>query len=78
MELSNLGQCGICADCVPQINGGSGFTDCAAAHAAQMAEVLICDMCGHDAWLLENGDYECDEGHVFEVSRKAVAKGGVA
>ncbi|MGV2721531.1 UNVERIFIED_CONTAM: hypothetical protein POV78_06915 [Enterobacter roggenkampii] len=30
-------QCGICAECVPQINGGSGFTNCADAHAAETA-----------------------------------------
>lgn len=32
------GWCGICADCVPQINGGSGFKNCAEAHDAQLAE----------------------------------------
>lgn len=36
-KLTN-NQCGICADCVPQINGGSGFNNCAEAHAAQLAE----------------------------------------
>lgn len=35
-KLTN-NQCGICADCVPQINGGSGFTNCADAHAAETA-----------------------------------------
>ena len=30
-------QCGICAECVPQIDGGSGFTNCADAHAAETA-----------------------------------------
>lgn len=30
--------CGICADFVPQIDGGSGFHHCAEAHAAQLAE----------------------------------------
>ncbi|BDS20976.1 hypothetical protein ACV8TN_05410 [Citrobacter freundii] len=30
-------QCGICAECVPQVNGGSGFTNCADAHAAETA-----------------------------------------
>lgn len=30
-------QCGICAECVPQINGGSGFTNRADAHAAETA-----------------------------------------
>nr|WP_284960612.1 hypothetical protein [Citrobacter portucalensis] len=32
------GWCGICADCVPQINGDSGFKNCAEAHDAQLAE----------------------------------------
>ena len=36
--LITTGQCGICADCVPQIDGGSGFSNCAEAHAAQMWE----------------------------------------
>lgn len=36
--ITNNKQCGICADCVPQIDGGSGFNNCAEAHAAQMAE----------------------------------------
>lgn len=30
-------QCGICAECVPQVNGGSGITNCADAHAAETA-----------------------------------------
>lgn len=30
-------------------------------------EVLICDMCGHDAWHNGGRTYECTEGHVFEV-----------
>lgn len=71
-RLATTGQCGICADCVPQINGGSGFSHCAEAHAAQSNEVLVCDMCGHNAWLQDNGDYECDEGHVFELNRTVV------
>ncbi|MFV7300839.1 hypothetical protein [Salmonella enterica] len=75
--LITTGQCGICADCVPQIDGGSGFSNCAEAYAAQMDEVLVCDMCGHDAWLQENGEYECDEGHIFEVNRTTIIKGGV-
>lgn len=29
--------------------------------------VMICDMCGHDASLSENGWYECDEGHAFQI-----------
>ena len=41
-------------------------------------EVMICDMCGHDAWLQEHGTYECDEGHLFEVRRTAISKGGAA
>jgi len=32
--------------------------------------VMICDMCGHDAFLEENGAYECDLGHVFSVRRE--------
>lgn len=35
-ELTQM-QCGICAECVPQVNGGSGFTNCADAHAAETA-----------------------------------------
>ncbi|MBV8044509.1 hypothetical protein [Pluralibacter sp.] len=35
---NDKGCCGICADCVPQIDGGSGFHNCADAHAAQLAE----------------------------------------
>ncbi|HBN5748674.1 TPA: hypothetical protein L3G55_002733 [Citrobacter freundii] len=34
---SEKGQCGICANCVPQVFGGSGFTNCADAHAAETA-----------------------------------------
>lgn len=34
----NNKQCGICVNCVPQINGGSGFNNCDEAHAAQLAE----------------------------------------
>ncbi|EMU1126930.1 hypothetical protein WM508_004840 [Citrobacter koseri] len=41
--ITNNKQCGICADCVPQINGGSGFNNCAEAHAAQMAEDKVMD-----------------------------------
>lgn len=39
MNISNLtdGCCGICANCVPQINGGSGFATCEEAHAAETA-----------------------------------------
>jgi len=29
--------------------------------------VLICDMCGHDAWHQGGRTYMCGEGHVFEV-----------
>lgn len=35
---NDKGCCGICANCVPQIDGGSGFHNCAEAHAAQLAE----------------------------------------
>jgi hypothetical protein len=35
---NDKGCCGICADCVPQIDGGSGFHHCDEAHAAQLAE----------------------------------------
>ncbi|HCB1524514.1 TPA: hypothetical protein MYO68_004461 [Citrobacter braakii] len=28
-RISNNKKCGICADCVPQIDGGSGFKNCA-------------------------------------------------
>lgn len=41
MELSkdiSLRQCGICADCAPQINGGSGFQNCLEAHVAQQED----------------------------------------
>lgn len=33
--------------------------------------IMVCDMCGHDAFLQENGWYECDEGHSFMVRRDA-------
>lgn len=69
MKEPLTGQCGICTDCVPQINGGSGFSNCAEAHAALVDEVLVCDICGHDAWRQESGTYQCDEGHVFAVNR---------
>lgn len=29
--------------------------------------VMICDMCGHDAFEQENGYYECDMGHSFMI-----------
>lgn len=35
-KLSQM-QCGICVDCVPQVDGGSGFTNCDDAHAAETA-----------------------------------------
>lgn len=35
--------------------------------AVQPEEVLICDLCGHDAWHQGDRTYECTEGHVFEV-----------
>ncbi|MFS9379441.1 hypothetical protein QNN88_01920 [Citrobacter sp. ANG330] len=38
--MTNNKQCGICADCVPQINGGSGFNNCEEAHAA-MSEIPV-------------------------------------
>ncbi|MEZ2603424.1 hypothetical protein [Kluyvera intermedia] len=41
-------------------------------------EVMVCDMCGHDAWLQGHGTYECDEGHLFEVRRPPISKGGAA
>lgn len=34
---SEKGQCGTCVNCVPQVGGGSGFTNCADAHAAEAA-----------------------------------------
>ncbi|EAA7948179.1 hypothetical protein KPL88_000646 [Salmonella enterica] len=55
MTINNLtdGDCGICANCAPQINGGSGFKNCAEAHAAQLEEdemspmeEIECDVCG--------------------------------
>ncbi|EAN0852635.1 hypothetical protein D7C21_14905 [Salmonella enterica] len=33
---NDKGYCGICTNCVPQIDGGSGFNNCAEAHAAQL------------------------------------------
>lgn len=39
-------------------------------------EVLICDMCGHDAWHKGGRTYECTEGHVFEVRAQIVEKAG--
>lgn len=30
------GQCGVCENCAPQINGGSGFNNCEEAYAAQL------------------------------------------
>lgn len=43
------GQCGICAECVPQINGGSGFSNCAEAHAAEICQTCIAATEGADA-----------------------------
>ncbi|KAF1367512.1 hypothetical protein [Yokenella regensburgei] len=37
MQQEPVGQCGICAGCVPQIDGGSGFNNCAEAHEAETA-----------------------------------------
>ena len=42
-------QCGICAKCVPQINGGSGFSNCAEAHAAEIGQPCIAAIKGADA-----------------------------
>lgn len=36
--MTNNKQCGICANCVPQINGGSVFNNCEEANAVQMVE----------------------------------------
>lgn len=36
--MTNKKQCGICANCVPQINGGSGFNNCEEANAVQMVK----------------------------------------
>ncbi|QMM52454.1 hypothetical protein HVX06_08060 [Enterobacter sp. RHB15-C17] len=30
-------------------------------------EAMICDVCGHDAWLEDNGWYTCDQQHSFQV-----------
>lgn len=35
--------------------------------AVEPEEVLICDLCGHDAWHQGDRTYECTEGHVSEV-----------
>lgn len=45
----DAGQCGICAKCVPQINGGSGFSNCAEAHAAEIGQPCIAAIKGADA-----------------------------
>lgn len=39
-------------------------------------EVLICDICGHDAWHKGGRTYECTEGHIFEVRAQIVEKAG--
>lgn len=50
-----------------------GWNACRAAmlqgktSAVEPEEVLICDLCGHDAWHQGDRTYECTEGHVFEV-----------
>lgn len=36
--MINNKQCGICADCAPQIGGGSGFNNCEEAYAAMNNE----------------------------------------
>ncbi|WP_343439681.1 hypothetical protein [Enterobacter hormaechei] len=43
------GQCGICAQCVPQIDGGSGFSNCAEAHAAEIGQPCIAAIEGANA-----------------------------
>lgn len=51
----------------------AGWNDCRSAMLQGNAEsvepeaVLICDMCGHDAWHQGGSTYECTEGHVFEI-----------
>ncbi|MDK9583289.1 hypothetical protein, partial [Lelliottia wanjuensis] len=76
-KLTN-NQCGICADCTPQINGGSGFNNCAEAHAAQTAgdkaamnNKLTGLRYGHNAQYLlsELASYDADDidGDEFEV-----------
>lgn len=45
----DAGQCGICAKCAPQINGGSGFSNCAEAHAAEIGQPCIAAIKGADA-----------------------------
>lgn len=68
--ITNNKQCGICADCVPQINGGSGFNNCAEAHAAQMAEDKVMDnkLTGLGANHPANGPLTTERlGHVRDV-----------
>lgn len=38
------------------------------------AQPLICDVCGHDAWLEDNGWYTCDQQHSFQVRSEPVSK----
>ncbi len=62
------GQCGICANCVPQVNGGSGFSNCADAHAAQIEEddefsayEIECDVCGFISTDQDGAHYCCED-----------------
>lgn len=71
--ITNNKRCGICADCVPQINGGSGFNNCAEAHAAQMAEDKVMDnkLTGLGANHPANGPLTTERlGHVRDVLQR--------
>ena len=62
------GQCGICTNCVPQVNGGSGFSNCAEADAAHIEEDVVspayvfeCDICGFVCNDQDGAHYCCED-----------------
>ncbi|EKW0741603.1 hypothetical protein N0P44_001591 [Citrobacter freundii] len=73
-ELNQM-QCGICAGCVPQVDGGSGFTNCADAHAAETAGDK---MQYTKEQLIEraSGEIECAKITLRNGSRAAMLQGG--
>lgn len=50
------------------------LTDLGSPEQQQPPEVMICDMCGHDAWLGDGGWYSCDGGHSFQVRSEPVSQ----
>lgn len=47
-QPGDVQQCGICAECVQQVDGGSGFDNCQQAHASQCDHCNVTTVCPDD------------------------------